>query len=233
LNESVFCNDTHSLQNLEFHPIAVDCIVFGFNDNNLELLLIHRGFEPEKKKWSLMGGFLGMDEDLDGAAARVLKDLTGLEDLYMEQVNTFGKVKRDPGARVLSVAYYALIPKDQYDEELIKRHNAKWFPLNKFPDLIFDHKKMVNYALIRLRRKVKTEAIGFNLLPEKFTLTQLQALYETILGEALDKRNFRKKIATLESLVKLNEKDKSSSKRGAFLYQYDKKKNNNKSTFNF
>lgn len=219
-------------ENLELMPLAVDCIIFGFNDNNLELLLIHRGFEPEKDKWSLMGGFVGVDENLDDAASRVLTNLTGLEGLYMEQVNTFGKVDRDPGGRVISVAYYALIRKDQYDEELVKKHNAKWFPLTELPDMIFDHKEMAEAAMVRLRRKVKTESIGFNLLPEKFTLPQLQALYETILGETLDKRNFRKKIAAIGILEKLDEKDKNSSKRGAYFYRFDKKKNNGTATFN-
>ena len=211
-------------ENLELMPLAVDCIIFGFNDNNLELLLIHRGFEPEKDKWSLMGGFVGKEENLDDAASRVLTTLTGLEGIYMEQVNTFGKVNRDPGGRVVSVAYYALIRKDQYDETLVEKHNAQWFPLSELPEMVFDHKEMAEAALTRLRRKVKTEATGFNLLPEKFTLPQLQALYEAILDEKLDKRNFRKKIAAIDILEKLEEKDKDSSKRGAYFYRFDKKK---------
>ena len=211
-------------ENIDAIPVAVDCIIFGFHDNNLELLLIHRRIEPEKDKWSLMGGFVNKEEDLDVAAARVLKDLTGLTDLYMEQVSAFGKVGRDPGGRVISITYYALIRKDQYDEALVEQHNASWFPLGELPEMIFDHKDMTEAALAKLRRKVKTEPIGFNLLPEKFTLPQLQALYEAILAEPLDKRNFRKKLAALDVLVKLEEKDKGSSKRGAFLYRFDQER---------
>ncbi|MFY0624886.1 MAG: NUDIX hydrolase [Reichenbachiella sp.] len=219
-------------EHLDSIPVAVDCIIFGFNENKLELLLIHRGFEPEKDKWSLMGGFVKEDEDLDRAASRVLKALTGLENIFMEQVKTYGKVNRDPGGRVMSVTYYALIRKDQYDENLVEKHHAKWFPLDSLPSMIFDHKEMASGAINRLRQKVKTETIGFNLLPEKFTLPQLQALYETILGESIDKRNFRKKIATMDFLIKLEEKDRNTSKRGAFLYRFDKNKLKKNKPFN-
>ena len=217
--------------NLKPILLAVDCIIFGFNENQLELLLIHRGLKPKKGKWSLMGGFVEEEEDIDEAASRVLKQLTGLNDIYMEQVSTFGKVHRDPGGRVVSVAYYALIHKEFYDLELIKKHHAQWFPLNNLPELIFDHKEMAKQALQKLRRKVKTEPIGFNLLPEKFTLPMLQALYEAILGEKLDKRNFRKKIAAIDVLVKLKEKDHNSSKKGAFLYQFDKERYDQSTVF--
>lgn len=224
--------ETMTYEHLDSIPVAVDCIIFGFNENKLELLLIHRGFEPEKDKWSLMGGFVKKDEDLDHAASRVLKTLTGLENIFMEQVNTYGKVNRDPGGRVMSVTYFALIRKDQYDESLVEKHHAKWFPLDSLPPMIFDHKEMASGAINRLRQKVKTETIGFNLLPEKFTLPQLQALYETILGESIDKRNFRKKIATMDFLIKLEEKDKNTSKRGAFLYRFEKTKLKNSKPFN-
>jgi len=183
--------DTHYEQ-LDSIPLAVDCIIFGFNENQLELLLIHRGFEPQKGRWSLMGGFVKKDEDLDDAASRVLEQLTGLNDIYMEQVSTFGKVSRDPGGRVVSVTYYALIRKDHYDHELVKKHRAKWFPLNSLPEMIFDHEEMAKKALEKLREKVRTRPIGFNLIPQKFTLPMLQSLYEAILEETLDKRNFRK-----------------------------------------
>jgi ADP-ribose pyrophosphatase YjhB (NUDIX family) len=205
--------------------IAVDCIIFGFNDNNLELLLIHRSFEPKRGKWSLMGGFVKRNEHLDAAAARILRQLTGLDNIYMEQVKSFGKVNRDPEERILSVTYFALIRTD-YNRNSIDEHNAKWFPLNKLPHLIFDHKEMVQSALSQLRRKVKIQPIGFNLLPEKFTLPQLQNLYEAILGEDIDKRNFRKKLSGLDLLIKLDEKDKTSSKKGAFLFKFNKRKYN-------
>lgn len=204
--------------------LAVDCIIFGFDDNQLEVLLVHRGFEPEKERWSLMGGFVGNDEDLDEAANRVLRDLSGLENVYMEQVRTFGKANRDSYERVVSTTYSALILKRNYKAELIREYRAEWFPVNNLPDLIFDHKDMVVSAIQRLRRRVRTVPIGFNLLPEKFTLPQLQKLYEGILGEQIDKRNFRKKLRTMDFLIRLDEKDKSQSKKGAFLYRFDEKK---------
>ena len=217
-------------ENLDLMPVAVDCIIFGFNENALELLLIHRGFEPERGKWSLMGGFVEDDEDVDAAASRVLGELTGLEDIYMDQVSAFGKANRDPGGRVVSIVYYALIRKDHYDQALVDKHNAQWFPLDNLPEMIFDHHEMTQKALSTLQRKLKTEPVGFNLLPEKFTLPQFQTLYEAILGESLDKRNFRKKLLGLDILVKLDEKDKSTSKRGAFLYRFDEEKYNRAKT---
>ncbi|MUH35431.1 NUDIX domain-containing protein [Zobellia amurskyensis] len=211
--------------------LAVDCIIFGFNDNRLEVLLVHRGFEPEKDRWSLMGGFVGNHENLDDAAHRVLKDLSGLEDVYMEQVRTFGKANRDPYERVVSTTYSALILKEKYNKELIEEYRAEWFPIDELPDLIFDHKDMVESAIRRLQRRVRTFPIVFNLLPEKFTLPQLQKLYEGIFQEEMDKRNFRKKLATMDFLVKLNEKDMSESKKGAFLYRFDEKKYNKTKNF--
>ena len=204
--------------------LAVDCIIFGFNDNKLELLLIHRGFEPEKGKWSLIGGFVGNDEDLDYAAERVLRDLSGLKDVYLEQVRTFGKKDRESQERVVSIAYYALILKDNYNNDLIREYNAQWFPIDELPDVIFDHKDMIECAIRRLRKQVRSSLVVFNLLQEKFTLPQLQKLYEVILDEELDKRNFRKKIKELDFLIKLDKKDKSESRKGAFLYQVDDSK---------
>ena len=212
--------------------LAVDCIIFGFNNNQLEVLLIHRGFEPEKERWSLMGGFVGNREDLDAAAHRILHDLSGLEDVYMEQVRTFGKADRDPYERVVSTTYSALILKERYKAELIAQYRARWFSIDDLPNLIFDHKQMIVSALNRLRRRVRTVPIVFNLLPKKFTLPQLQKLYEGILGEELDKRNFRKKLNTMDFLVKLDEKDMSGSRKGAYYYQFDEKKYNRDTNFN-
>lgn len=206
--------------------VAVDCLIFGFNQGKLELLLVHRGFEPERDKWSLIGGFVVNDEDLDDAAYRVLKELTGLEDVYMEQVQAFGKADRDPYERVISVTYSALVLKENYDDGLVRSYKARWFPVDALPKLIFDHEEMVEAAIKRLRRRVKTGPVGFNLLPEKFTLPQLQKLYEAILGEKIDKRNFRKKLSSMNFLVRLDEKDKSESKKGAFLYRFDEEKYN-------
>lgn len=203
------------------HLVALDCIIFGFDQRGLQLLLVKRNFEPERGKWSLMGGFLNEAESVDEGAERILHALTGLTGVYMEQVYVYGDTHRDPVARTLSIAYFALIRTDQYDKELADQHNASWFPIAERPDLIFDHDKMVERALNRLRRRARTQPIGFELLPEKFTIPQLLQLYEAIYDHPLDQRNFSKKITSMEWLVKLAEKDKSSSRKGAFYYQFD------------
>jgi len=213
--------------------VAVDCIIFGFDGKEIKALLIKRGFEPELGKWSLMGGFVRKNESVDDAAYRILDQLTGLSSVYMEQLHCFGDVNRDPGGRVISIAYFALIKIDDYSEELMKVHQAKWVSLNKVPALVFDHKQMINIAKARLRQKVSTQPIGFALLPDKFTLQQLQALYEAIYETVLDKRNFTKKILSLNILNKLNEKEKESSKKGSFLFVFDKKKYNSLEKENF
>ena len=201
--------------------LAVDCIIFGFDGEALKILLVKRDFEPEKGKWSLIGGFLKKDQDLDQAAIRILHHLTGLDDIYLEQFYAFSKVDRDPGERTVSVAYYALIDIASHNEELIKLDAAEWFSLKDAPDLIFDHNRMVELAVRRLKYRAKTEPIGFELLPDKFTMLQLQNLYESVLNEKLDKRNFTSKINALGILVKLDEKDMESSKKGSYLYQFD------------
>lgn len=201
--------------------VAVDCIIFGFDGSELKALLIKRGFEPEKGKWSFMGGFVGEEEDADDAASRVLNQLTGMRNIYMEQLHSFTNPKRDPAARVISIGYFALINIADYDIELKRDYEAKWFPLNSIPALIFDHKKMLLKAKEMLRQKVASHPIGFELLPEKFTLPQLFNLYESIFETALDKRNFTKKILALGVLNKLNEKEKESSRKGAFYYVFD------------
>ena len=204
--------------------VAVDCIIFGFNKENLELLLIKRNFPPQKDKYSLMGGFLNKDESLDKSAQRILEELTGLDDVYLEQLYTYGEVNRDPGNRVISVAYYALINSEKYGKNISEDYHAHWYEINNYPGLIFDHNQMVDKALKRLRRKAKNQPIGFELLPEKFTIPQLQQLYEAIYQQKFDKRNFRKKILDMNVLKKLEEKDKESSKKGAYYYKFDKQK---------
>lgn len=201
--------------------VALDCIIFGFDENELKLLLIKRGFEPEIGKWSLMGGFLKENESLNQAAARVLENLTGLTELYMEQTHTYGHPDRDPVSRTLSVAYYALIRTDLYDQQLAANFGAEWFPVNQIPALIFDHNKMVYDALEMLKFKSKTQPIGFELLPERFSIPQIRKLYEAINQQALDHRNFSKKIKAMPWLTKLQLKDKSSSKKGAYLYEFN------------
>jgi len=171
-----------------------------------------------------MGGFPKRNESLDHAADRVLKQLTGLQNVYMEQLYAYGSVDRDPGERVVSVAYYALIKIEDYDKALVRENDAHWCPISDIPELVFDHSTMVDKALRRLRRRARIQPIGFELLPEKFSLPQLQGLYEAIYQKELDKRNFRKKILSMDLLDKLEEKDKSSSKKGAFLYRFNPEK---------
>lgn len=204
--------------------LAVDCIIFGFDKEELKILLIKRNFEPEKGKWSLIGGFLKKEENLDEAAIRILHHLTGLNNIYMEQLYAFSKVDRDPAERTISVAYYALIDIASHDEDLIRIDSAQWFSLKKAPKLIFDHDRMVERAIARLQRRALGKPIGFELLPEKFTMRQLQKLYEAILDKKLDKRNFINKFNSLDILVKLDEKDMSMSRKGAYLFQFDEEK---------
>ncbi len=206
------------------HPrfyLAVDCIIFGFRDDKISLLLLNRNFEPEKGRCSLMGGFVQEDESVDDAARRVLTELTGLTDIYMEQVGTFGTVDREPDERVVSVAYYALINIDDYDHELVKRHNAFWVAMDECPDLIFDHEEMVSKALVRMRGMASEYPIMFHLLPKEFTLSKLQTLCEAIYDTSLDKRNFRKQVAHTACIEKVGAIDKSESKRGAALYRFN------------
>jgi ADP-ribose pyrophosphatase YjhB (NUDIX family) len=204
--------------------LAVDCIIFGFEGKHLKGLFIKRAFEPQKDKWSLMGGFVDKGESVETAAERILTQLTGLTNVYMEQLQCFGDVSRDPGGRVVSVAYFALIKIDDYAESLMQTHNARWFELSKVPGLVFDHKQMVKRARERLRQKVANHPIGFELLPHKFTLPQLQNLYEAVYETPLDKRNFTRKILSLGILNKLKEKETASSRKGAFYYVFDRAK---------
>ncbi len=203
--------------------VSVDCIIFGFDEGELKLLLLKRNFEPAMGKWSLMGGFVQEEESVDAAAKRVLTELTGLKDVYMEQVGTFGDVNRDPGERVISVAYYALINVNEYDRELVQQHNAFWTNVNELPPLIFDHPAMIDKARELMRHKASDKPIGFNLLPKLFTLKQLQDLYEAIYGETMDKRNFRKRVIDMDFIEKTNQIDKSGSRRGAYLYKFNDK----------
>jgi ADP-ribose pyrophosphatase YjhB (NUDIX family) len=207
---------------------AVDCIIFGFYKEELKILLVQRNFEPEKGKWSLIGGFLKKEENLDQAAVRILNRLTGLNNIYMEQLYSFSKIDRDPAERTISVAYYALIDIATHDKKLLKQNPVQWFSLKEAPELIFDHTLMVDKAIARLRRRAQNNPIGFELLPRKFTMRQLQKLYESILNEKLDKRNFINKFNSLDILIKLDEKDMTASKKGSYLFQFDEEKYNQK-----
>ena len=206
------------------HLVAVDCIIFGFDGEELKLLLIHRGFEPELGKWSLMGGFVKGEEGLEMAAARILKQRTGLSGVYMEQLHTFGNPKRDPAERTISVAYYALIDIHQYERQLSDDYHPEWFSLKEIPRLIFDHQQMLALAKAKLRDKAAVQPILFELLPEKFTLPVVQNLYESVYEKEFDKRNFNRKVLSSGLLVRTQLKEKHSSKKGAFYHRLDKRK---------
>jgi len=203
------------------HYVAVDCIIFGFDMQELKLLCIKRELEPEKGQWSLVGGFLGKDESLDEAAYRILYELTGISDIYLEQLQAYGAPGRDRAARVVSIAYFALVNPERI-AGMVKGGKVHWFSSGHLPDLLFDHRLMVEKAMRRLQRRCRTQPVGFELLPEKFTLPQLQHLYESIFGREFDKRNFRKKILSQGILSRLEEKEKESSRKGAYLYEFDK-----------
>lgn len=198
--------------------LAVDCVILGFNGESLEILLIKRGIEPERNKWSLMGGFIQEDESPEKAASRVLKKLTGLEQVYMENCGIFGEPGRDTH-RVVSITYFALIDTQQYRPILSEDYEAKWFPLDQHPKLIFDHEDMIAAAKRTLRTKAALYPILFELLPEKFTIPQIASLYECVYNIELDKRNFSRKLLSSGLIIKLNEKDKENSRKGAFFYR--------------
>lgn len=204
--------------------VAVDCIIFGFDlqDGLLKLLMIPRKLEPFAGSWSLVGSFVADHEDIDLAANRVLYEYTGLKDIFLEQHFCYGKADRDPGGRTISISYWSLIQISEMSNKLVEEHSAKWFGLDELPNLILDHKQMVDDVLSKLRIDASLRPIGFQLLPEKFTLPQLLGLYKQIYQADLDDRNFRKKILSFGVLEKLDEKDKSTSKKGSFLYRFNK-----------
>lgn len=202
--------------------LTVDCVVFGFDQGALKVLLIQRALEPFKGKWALPGGFVRVEETIDDAARRELAEETGLKNVFLEQLCTFGAVKRDPRERVVSVAHYALVKlSDHAAKAATDAANAEWFPCSKPPKLAFDHDEILAMARSRLRNKVRYEPIGFELLPPKFTLSELQHLYEVILETTLDKRNFRKKVLGFGLLVPLHETQMAGRHRPAQLFRFD------------
>ena len=205
------------------HLVAVDCIIFGYDilEKEIKLLLFKRIVEPAKGRWSLAGGFVEPDESLDDAASRILRKLTGLESVYMKQSFAYGETNRDPGDRVISIAYFALITIRDINKELAEKNGVSWRSLSKLPELIFDHPIMVKRALSELQNQIKIRPVGFELLPEKFTLVQLQDLYSAIYQRNIDKRNFRKKILSMGILEKLDEKERETSKKGAYYYKFN------------
>jgi 8-oxo-dGTP diphosphatase len=212
-------------ENNEFFQIAisVDCVIFGFDHNELKVLLIKSDLENFSDQWSLLGDLVGPDENLDNASYRVLKDRTGLDDVYLEQVYTFGEVKRHPAGRVITTAYYSLI--NIKDHQLKLSHNElHWHPVNEISTMAFDHKTILDTCLERLQSKIEEHPIVFNLLPEKFSLRELQNLYEAILGTKMDRRNFRKKFFLMDWLVDMNELEQDVPHRPGKLYRFNTSK---------
>ena len=200
--------------------ISVDCIIFGYEKEQLKLLLFKRIIEPAKGQWSLIGGWIKDDESAEDAARRVLTYITGLKDIYLEQVKVFSKPNRDPGGKVLTVIFNALIKIDAHTNNLLHEYGAKWFPINEVPPLIFDHDEMIKVALDKLRLTATYNLIGRQLLPEKFTLYHLRQLYKEIFQKEFDPGNFRKKVLSLKLLERLEEKDMADSKKGAYFYKF-------------
>jgi 8-oxo-dGTP diphosphatase len=216
--------------------VTVDCVVFGLDEEDLKVLLVQRGLEPFKGRWALPGGFVRMEESLEDAARRELAEEAGVRPGLLEQLYTFGEPGRDPRGRVITVAYFALVKlTDHKVQAATDASEAAWFSVWDMPKLAFDHAEVVATALQRLKGKVRYQPIGFELLPPKFTLTQLQRLYETILEKELDKRNFRKKILSMDLLEELDEVEQDVSHRAARLYRFDHKKYKQleKAGFNF
>ncbi len=200
--------------------VSVDCVIFGYEEDQLKLLLFKRIIEPCVGEWSLIGGWLQENESAETAALRVLQFITGLTDIYLEQVQVFSKPERDPGGTVLTIVFNALIRVETHSKELIEEYGANWFPIDDVPPLIFDHDEMLKIAFEKLRLKATYNLIGKQLLPEKFTITQLRNLYNAIFQKEFDPGNFRKKVLSLKVLEQLEEKDMSESKKGAFYYRF-------------
>lgn len=202
------------------HFVAVDCSIFGYENGELKLLLYPRGFEPAIGKWSLMGGFVQATESIEEAAKRVLLQTTGLKEIFLEQVAAFSEPDRDPGARVISMTFVALVRIDIHDKDLVRENGAHWWPVTKLPPLIFDHELIVKRALVFLQQKASIDLMGRELLPQMFTLMQLRNLYEAIYQKTFDPGNFRKKALSSGMLERLNLKNTKESKKGAYYYQF-------------
>ncbi|KAF2331224.1 NUDIX hydrolase [Flavobacterium ginsenosidimutans] len=202
--------------------ITIDCVFFGFNKESLEVLLVQHAQGESKGKWGLLGGWLQLNESADDAAQRILQELTGLEDIYLEQLKAFTNPIRVLERRVVTIGYYTLVNREDYNiKASLRVIEAKWYKIKDIPELIFDHNEILDFSLAQLRNRVRQAPIGFNLLPEKFTLLQLMHLYEEILGIELDKSNFRRKVLHMKLLTALDEKQKDVSHRAAKLYKFD------------
>jgi 8-oxo-dGTP diphosphatase len=206
------------------HPaVTVDCVIFGLDGSELKLLLIERMLEPYAGSWALPGGFIKLDESLEESARRELREETGVSKVFIEQIGAFGDPGRDPRERVITIAWWAIVNLFEHPVKAdTDARNAAWFAVGKLPALAFDHRSILEAALGRLREKVRTEPLAFEFLPRKFTLTQLQRFYETVFGERLDKRNFRKKALSFGVLSELDEYESGVAHRAARLYRFDK-----------
>lgn len=204
--------------------LSIDCLIFGFREKGLDVLLIKHAEGISKGKWALPGGWIQYNESVDDAAARLLNSLTGVSNIFLEQLKAFGSVDRYPIERVITFAYYALVNVDTYKlHPGFTASDARWFNIHEVPKLPYDHDEILNFGFAHLKHKVRHEPIGFNLLPKKFTLHHIQKLYEAILETELDKPNFRRKLLNMNLLVHCEEKQKDVSHRAANLYRFDKK----------
>jgi ADP-ribose pyrophosphatase YjhB (NUDIX family) len=202
--------------------ISIDCVIFGFNKGILEVLMVKHAIGSIKGEWGLPGGFIKKNESIDNAAQRLLSELTGLDNIFLEQLKAFGEPNRFPLKRVITIGYYALINREEYDVKAgFTASEAKWYKIDSIPNLIYDHNEILDFGLKKLQNRILKAPIGFNLLPEKFTLLQLIHLYEEILNKDLDKSNFRRKILKMKLLVALDEKQQDVSHRAAKLYKFD------------
>lgn len=220
--ENVDDKTAYKNENSAMNAITIDCVIFGFDKGSLEVLLVQHAEGISKGKWGLPGGWIYKKESTDNAAHRLLNELTGLDNIYLEQLKAFGDPNRFPLRRVITIGYYALVKREDYNIKAgFTASDAQWYKINEIPDLIYDHNEILDYSLKHLRNRVRQAPIGFNLLPEKFTLLQLMQLYEEILGIEMDKPNFRRKILHMKLLVALDEKQQDVSHRAAQLYKFD------------
>ena len=220
MSQNILTMTQENTYNHPKHYISVDCVIFGYQDDELKLLLYPRGFEPFKGEWSLMGGFLQSDETLDEAAKRVLFLRAGLHSIYLKEVGGYSQLERDPVSRVVSMVHYALVRIEEQDNTVLEKHGAKWWSLAELPSLILDHKKMIENTLRQLQKEANEELLGKELLPELFTILQLRNVYESIFQRELEPANFRKKILSSKVLERHNTINTTESKKGAYYYSF-------------
>ncbi|WP_051205295.1 NUDIX hydrolase [Salinimicrobium xinjiangense] len=236
MDKEIIKNRAETFEADAMESITIDCVIFGFQEGSLEVLLVKHAEGISKGKWGLPGGWIKKKEGIDAAAYRLLRELTGLDEIFLEQLKAFGDPDRFPLYRVITIGYYALVKRENYRIKAgFTASEVGWFKMKDIPKLIYDHNEILNYSLGHLRNRIRQAPIGFNLLPEKFTLLELMHLYEEILGVEMDKPNFRRKILKMKLLRDLNEKQVGVSHRAAKLYSFDEEIYNRltKRGFNF